>query len=188
MGAPTDMKSRTAAKRMVTGRILHMKFRPIPFKLLFGVSLCSASFAQVPIQPVQWSGSTSPRTSVEQGSTIEINLSAEVQEGWHVYGLTQAPGGPTPLRVTLDEDGVVQIVSVKSVTASVKKHDPSFDLETEFYPGSFSLDIQTQVKQQAAAGDQSVPVSVRFQACNDRTCLPPKTIHLSVPIEVRRGT
>jgi hypothetical protein len=173
---------------MVTGRLTHMEFWPLPYRLLLGVSLCSASFAQVPIQPVQWSGSTIPKTSVVQGSTIEINLSAEVQEGWHVYGLTQAPGGPTPLRVNLDENAVVQIVSVKSGTVSVKKHDPSFDLETEFYPGSFSVDIQTQVKQHAAAGDQSVPVSVRFQACNDRTCLPPKTVHFSVPIEVRRGT
>jgi DsbC/DsbD-like thiol-disulfide interchange protein len=173
---------------MVTGRLTHMEFWPLPYRLLLGVSLCSASFAQVPIQPVQWSGSTIPKTSVVQGSTIEINLSAEVQEGWHVYGLTQAPGGPTPLRVNLDENAVVQIVSVKSGTASVKKHDPSFDLETEFYPGSFSVDIQTQVKQHAAADDQSVPVSVRFQACNDRTCLPPKTVHFSVPIEVRRGT
>ena len=165
-----------------------MEFWPLPCGLLIWLGLCSASCAQVSTQPVQWSGSTTPKTSVEQGSTIEINLSAEVQEGWHVYGLTQAPGGPTPLRVTLDENGVVQIVTVKSVTASVTKHDPSFDLETESYPGSFSLDVQTEVNQQAAAGDQSVPVSIRFQACNDRTCLPPKTIHLSVPIEVRRGS
>jgi DsbC/DsbD-like thiol-disulfide interchange protein len=173
---------------MVTGRLTHMELRPIPFRLLLVLSLGSASFAQVPTQPVQWSGSTIPKTSVVQGSTIEIDLSAEVQEGWHVYGLTQAPGGPTPLRVTLDENEVVQTFSVKSGTASVKKHDPSFDLETEFYPGSFTLGIRTQLKQHAAAGDQSVPVSVRFQACNDRTCLPPKTVHFSVPIEVRRGT
>jgi hypothetical protein len=185
MGAATEMKSGQAGRRMVIERVTRMDFRPIPFGLVLGLSLCSISFAQVPIQPVQWAGSAIPKTPVEQGSTIEIDLSAEVQEGWHVYGLTQAPGGPTPLSVTLDENGVVQIVSVKSGTASTKKHDPSFDLETEFYPNSFSLDIQTQVKQHAAAGNQSIPVSVRFQACNDRTCLPPKTVHLSVPIEIR---
>jgi DsbC/DsbD-like thiol-disulfide interchange protein len=172
----------------VTEKVTRMDFRPIPFGLLLGLSLCSVGFAQVPMQPVQWAGSAIPGTPAEQGSTIKIELSAEVQEGWHVYGLTQAPGGPTPLRVTLDENGVVQVVSVKSGTPSTKKHDPSFDLETEFYPGSFSLDIQTQVKQHAPSGNQSIPVSVRFQACNDRTCLPPKTVHLSVPIEIRQGT
>jgi hypothetical protein len=65
---------------------------------------------------------------------------------------------------------------------------PVFDLETEFYPSPFTLDIQAQVKQHAAAGNQSIPFSVRFQAWNDRTCLPPRTVHLSVPIEIRQGT
>jgi Disulphide bond corrector protein DsbC len=171
----------------VIERITRMDLGPIPFGLALGLSLSSASFAQVPMQPVQWAVTAIPKTAVEQGSTIEIDLSAEVQEGWHVYGLTQVPGGPTPLRVALDEDGVLQLISVKSGTASVKKHDPSFDLETEVYPGSFSVDMQTQVKQHAAVGNQSIPISVRFQACNDRTCLPPKTVHLSVPIEIRQG-
>jgi hypothetical protein len=179
---------RKTRERLAIEKVTRRDFRPITFGFILGLSFCSASFAQGPMQPVQWAGTATPKTRVEKGSTIEIDLSAEVQEGWHVYGLTQVPGGPTPLRVTLDENGVVQIVSIKSGTASVKKHDPSFDLETEFYPRSFSLDIQTQVKQQAAFGNQSIPVSVRFQACNDRTCLPPKTVHLSVPIEIRGGT
>jgi hypothetical protein len=165
-----------------------MLFQTISLGLLLSLSLCRDGFAQVPTQPVQWAGSAISKTPAEQGSTIEIKLSAEVQDGWHVYGLAQAPSGPTPLRVTLDENGFVQIVSVKSATASIKKHDPSFDLETEFYPGSFSLDLQTRVKQQAAGGNQSIPVSIRFQACNDRTCLPPKTVHLVVPIEIHQGT
>ena len=169
----------------MTGRLTRLDLRPIPFGIFLGLSLCSAGLAQLPMQPVQWAGSAIPKTPAERRSMIEIELSAQVQEGWHVYGLTQALGGPTPLRVTLGENGVVEMVSVKSGTASIKKHDPSFDLETEFYPGSFSLDIQTQVKQHAAAGNRSIPVGVRFQACNDRTCLPPKTVHLSVPIEIR---
>ena len=33
-------------------------------------------------------------------------------------------------------------------------------------------------------GQRQVPVSVRFQACSDRECLLPRTVHLSVPLEV----
>jgi hypothetical protein len=44
--------------------------------------------------------------------------------------------------------------------------------------------VPVQVSQQAAAGRQLIPVSIRFQTCSDRECQPPKTIHLSVPIEV----
>lgn len=172
----------------MTERVVGLDLRRIACGLVFGLSLCSAALAQGPIQPVQWAGSAIPKTPVKQGNKIEIDLSAEVQEGWHVYGLTQAPSGPTPLRVTLDENGVVQILAVESGTAPVKKHDPSFDLETEFYPQSFSLRIRTQVKQNPAVGNQFIPVSIRFQACNDRMCLPPRTAHLSVPIEILPGS
>jgi DsbC/DsbD-like thiol-disulfide interchange protein len=172
----------------VIERVVCMDLPRLSFGLVLCLSVCGASFAQVPIQPVRWAASAIPKAPAKQGSGIEIDLSAEVQEGWHVYGLTQAPGGPTPLRVSLDENGVAQIVSVKSGTAPVKKHDPSFDLETESYTQSFSLQVQTRVKQHPAMGNQSIPVSVRFQACNDRICLPPRTAHLSVPIELFPGT
>jgi DsbC/DsbD-like thiol-disulfide interchange protein len=171
----------------VIEKVVCMDFRRIPVRLVLALSFCGAGFAQFPLQPVQWAASAIPKTPVKQGSRIEIDLSAEVQQGWHVYGLTQGPGGPTPLRVTLDENGVVQTVGVKSATAPVKKHDPSFNIETDFYTQSFSLEIQTQVKQHAAAGNQSIPVSVRFQPCNDRICLPPRTVHFSVPVEILPG-
>jgi hypothetical protein len=106
----------------VIERVVCMDFRRLLFELVLGLWLCGAGLAQAPIEPVQWTGSAILKTPVKQGSRIEIDLSAEVEEGWHVYGLTQAPGGPTPLRVTLDENRVVQLVGVKSGTAPVKKH------------------------------------------------------------------
>jgi hypothetical protein len=88
----------------------------------------------------------------------------------------------------LDENGTAQAVGAASGTAPVKKHDSSFDLDTEVYSHLFSIHLPVQVKQHAAAGDQFVPVSVRFQACNDRTCLPPRIVHLTVLVEVLPGT
>jgi hypothetical protein len=163
-----------------------MTLRRIRFGLVLGVYLCSLSVAQSPIQPVRWSASESPHVPVKQGSGIAIELSADIEDGWHVYGLTQVPGGPTPLRVTLDENESAQLVGPISGTDPVRKHDPSFDLETQFYLHAFSLHIPVQLKQHLSPGTQSVPVSVRFQACSDRTCLPPRTVHLSVPIEILR--
>jgi hypothetical protein len=160
----------------------------IPFGLALGLGLCCASVAQVPLQPVQWQGSTAQKSPLKQGSKVEIDLSAQVEPGWHVYGLTQAPGGPTPLHVTLEENTVAQFVAVAPGTAPVKKHDPSFNLETEVFPQSFSLQVQAKVKQHSAAGAQVIPVSIRFQACSERECLPPRTVHLSVPLEIVAGT
>jgi len=173
---------------MMIERAASMKFRRIRFGLALGLCLCAAGAAQVPVQPVQWEGLAIPKTPVKQGSRFAVELSAEIQNGWHVYGLTQVPGGPTPLRIALDENEAAQIAGAPSGTVPIKKQDPSFQLETQFYTQSLTLHIPLQVKQHSAIGKQSIPVSVRFQACSDRTCLPPRTVHLSIPIEVLAGT
>jgi DsbC/DsbD-like thiol-disulfide interchange protein len=128
-----------------------------------------------------------PKTAVKPGTSIVIELPAEVQEGWHVYGLAQLPGGPTPLRLTLDANEIVQVAGATSGTVPAKKHDAAFDLDTEVYEGSFALHLPVQIKQHPVAGRNLVSVSVRFQACNDRVCLPPRIVHVSVPIEISRS-
>ena len=163
--------------------------RRILLGAFLSLSSCIATaVAQGAIQPVQWSGSTKPGTPLKHGSKVVIELSAAVQGGWHVYGLSQAGGGPTPLRVTIDENEIVHNAGAVSGTPPLKKHDPSFDLDTESYVGSFSLQLPVQVNDHPAAGKQVIPVAIRFQACSDRTCLPPKTIHIVVPIEVLAGS
>lgn len=164
-------------------------FRRMLFSIFLGLSFFSLiSNAQGPIQPVQWSGSAKPGTPLKRGSKVAIELSAEVQSGWHVYGLSQAAGGPTPLQVTLDPNEIVRSAGAVSGTPPLKKHDSSFDLETESYLGTFTLSVPAQVNDHPAAGKQVVSVAVRFQACSDRTCLPPRTVHVSVPIEILSGT
>lgn len=163
-----------------------MSFRWIKPLLLLGVGLCGTSIAQTSNQIVKWSASPS-ESIAKNGSRISVALSAEIQEGWHVYGLSQLPGGPTPLRVSIDENEIVQATGNVTGSAPQKKHDPSFDLETQIYTHSFALQVPAEVKSHTANGKQLIPVNVRFQACSERTCLPPRTAHLSVPIEISGG-
>jgi hypothetical protein len=140
------------------------------------------SIAQVPAPTVQWSTSIKPATGGVQGRKATLELSALIQDGWHVYALTQVPGGPTPLRVTLEDESIARVSGVASGTAPQKRHDASFDLDTEFYTGAFALRFQLETHQSLAVG-QSIPVSVRFQTCSDRECQPPKTVRLLASID-----
>lgn len=128
-----------------------------------------------------------PQTAVKRGTRAVIELSAEVQEGWHVYGLTQFPGGPTPLHASVDANETALGTGLATGTPPVKKHDTAFDLDTEVYERSFAVHLPIQINEHTAEGKQSVPVSVRFQACNDHVCLPPRTVHISVPVEVSQS-
>jgi hypothetical protein len=160
---------------------------------LAGVSLVGVSLAQAPgtnptaNQTVQWTAALTAAAGVKQGNETTLELSGAIEDGWHVYALTEPAGGPTALRVTLDENEVAQVAGVPSGTAPSKRHDPSFGLVTQFYTHSFTVRVPVQLNQQLAAGHQKLPVSVRFQTCSDRECQPPTTIHLVVPVEVLPG-
>jgi len=164
-----------------------MAFRRIHFAAfmcaaLLSAALCGVSAAQVSNDTVQWVASVISTAPVNRGSNATLEVSAEVKEGWHVYAVTQPPGGPTALRITLDKNTVAQAAGELSGTVPERRRDPSFDLETDFYAHAFSLRVPVLVKPSAGDG-QTIPVSVRFQACSDRECLPPRTVHLSVPID-----
>jgi thiol:disulfide interchange protein len=161
-----------------------MRIQSAAFLLSLGMGMGIHGIAQGPIQPVQWKGSLESGSAATPGSKGVLEVSASIQEGWHVYGLTQPPGGPTSLRIALDENAIAQSAGAPSGSAPVKKHDPSFDLDTQVYLHSIILHLPFQVKADSPAGKQALPVSVRFQACSDQMCLPPRTVHLSVPIEV----
>jgi hypothetical protein len=165
-----------------------MAFRPIQIAILCSAAVCGVSSAQQVTDPtVEWVASWAENGAIAHGSVATLELSAEVQQGWHVYALSQPPGGPIALRVTVDDNGVARLAGTPSGTAPEETHDPRFNLDTRFYTRSFIVRVPVYVNQHAAAGRQLIPVSVRFQTCSERECQPPKTIHLSVPLEVSAG-
>jgi Disulphide bond corrector protein DsbC len=168
---------------MVTDGSKRVARRRIQWALLLAPGLCGAGPDHGVIPTVQWTATALSPTAVTRGSEAIVELSADLQEGWHVYALKQRPGGPTALRVTLDDNKVARLVGAPSGTIPEKKHDPSFGLETQFYSRSFVLRLPVRVKQ-PTAGRQLIPVSVLFQTCSDRECQPPRMVRLAVPIDV----
>ncbi len=64
-------------------------------------------------------------------ATVEVKGS--IDEGWHVYGLQQLPGGPTPLRLTLDANDTATVAGDPSESVPQKIHDTRFGLDTQFH-------------------------------------------------------
>ncbi len=135
-------------------------------------------------ETVSWT-ITAPSGPVKLGSLVSLTLQGTVLDGWHVYGLSQLPAGPTPLKVSLDKNEIAKTVGKISGSAPVKVRDQAFGLEVEYYSHAVSVTVPVRIAAKSVDGPQQIPVSVRFQTCNDRICQPPKTVHLSAPISVR---
>ena len=154
---------------------------------LAAVALHGAALAQPSLGPsdtVVWSASA-PAQGVKPGGRVKVQLHGVVQTGWHVYGLEQLPDGPTPLRITLDASDVAAADGAPTGSPATRLQDPSFNLQTQFYEHDFTVTAPVRIGSRAAAGPQQIPLNVRFQTCNGRICQPPKTVRLSVPVNIR---
>jgi hypothetical protein len=133
---------------------------------------------------VSWSAQ--PATTAERSDRLNVIINGAVQPGWHVYALKQAPDGPTPLLVTLDANAVATADGVVAGSAATKLHDPAFGLDTQFYSSAFTLTVPVRLKPHLTDGPV-IPLNVRYQTCNGRVCQPPRTVHLSVPVNPQAG-
>jgi len=152
------------------------------FIALFVAMLAGSASAQTAEGIVHWSAQ-GPATA-KAGSQMAVILKAVIQDGWHVYSISQMPGGPTrsvisvPPNQPFERDG--------SLTAPLPHtgFDPNFNLETETYEGTVQFKLPIRVAKTAPAGAKKIAIDVLFQTCNDTTCLPPHTTHLVVPIRI----
>lgn len=129
-------------------------------------------------------------TQTARGDTQFVQLAAQIEPGWHVYSLTQQPDGPFPLRVS---DGKPSTGSQGwAVAAAVKGPVPerqptsAFGIPVEWYSGSPQFSVPLVRQGVSAHGvSTSAVLRVRYQACSDTLCLPPKTVELSTRLAAR---
>ena len=121
------------------------------------------------------------------GDKLTAQINAVIGGGWHVYSITQGAGGPVPTRITVGE-GVFKAAGAPSGSAPKREMDANFGIETETYTGGASFSVPVSVDAAAQAGTQTLIVNVRYQACNDKVCLPPKTVKVSAPVEIVAAT
>jgi hypothetical protein len=133
---------------------------------------------------VHWNTSVVIQGGPAKSDEFVLKMSGNVETGWHVYGMTQKPGGPNALRINLDDNQIVDVVGAAQASPPHKQKDRRFGMVTQFYDDAFVLTLPVRLKQHAPSGKQLVPVSVRLQSCSSEVCLPPTTIHLNISIDV----
>ncbi len=135
--------------------------------------------------PVHWSLKVSPSGAVAPGATITATATAEIDAGWHVYALTQGPGGPHALEVSVQKSPVFSMSGRPTSPAPTKAFDPNFNMETEFHEGSATITIPIKVAKPAPGGAATLKIDMSFQTCNERLCLPPTTETLTATLVVQ---
>ena len=122
--------------------------------------------------------------SAKIGGTVRVVLTVQVDDGYHVNSNTPAESFLIPLRLTWTrgplDAGVVSFPKPEFEKLSFSQKPVSV------FKGRFEIVTKFKVPSSASAGRATVSGKVHYQACNNRMCLPPRTIDVAVPLEIVR--
>ena len=126
--------------------------------------------AQV-LDPVQWSMVLEP-SQAEPGGRITARVTATVEDGWHLYSSTTPQGKPIALDLQIAESPTVVSWQAHQPKPTIN-FDPNFQMDSEWYEHSAEFLVEIELASDAS-GEQSIEAKLRYGACDDRQCLPPK--------------
>ncbi len=148
------------------------------FALFISLLFSAVAIAQ-PASPVKWSAS-----AVESdGNTYEVHLTADIDQGWHIYDF-----GPyaEDLFIATTEITIDGAEKVGSITPSKEPHR-AYDDVYEAEIGTWEGMVVFVQKVKAAAEPKTLAINVYYGACNDQSCLPPASEDLTVKIGAAEG-
>lgn len=117
------------------------------------------------------------------GTVAHVTIEAVIQTGWHIYSVTQPPGGPYATRISVpDGQPFVAVGTATAITPPHVSFDDAFKMNVQLHEKAASFDVPVRLADVAHAGGDSVRVNVRYQVCNASLCLPPQTVRLAAPI------
>ena len=149
--------------------------RTIIFLLVFISGVISAN-AQ--LNPVNWTF-TSKKIA---DKTYEIHLTATMQSGWHLFSQVQpedAVANPTEFKIN-SNPLVTLNGKIKEIGNMEKFHDAKLDISANQYANKVDFVQLVKLKNNVKT---SITGSVEYQTCDDKKCLPPKTITFSIPVK-----
>lgn len=111
------------------------------------------------------------------GAPLELALTLSLDQGWHVNA--HDPDRPYLIPTTLEIDppaGGAKLVSIRYPDAVVRSLAFAPDVRLRLYDGTFTILVRLE-----GPRPKRLNARLSYQACNDETCLPPRT--LPVPFE-----
>jgi thiol:disulfide interchange protein DsbD len=134
-------------------------------------------------EPAHWTLTADKAAGeIKAGDVIKVQLKTDIDDGWHLYALDQPVGGPIATTIKIADGSPFQLVGEIASPKPTVRPDQNFvvdgkAVDTKFFEKSAIFALQAK-----AIGDTTVDsfgLNVRFQLCNDKFCLPPKTLKIT---------
>ena len=127
-------------------------------------------------------GGLTARPGARFDVTLAVNIPS-VGRVWHLYSITQGPGGPIRTQIKVEPLTQFRIAGAIRGTEPDVANDPNFGIMTETYTDSAIFSIPV-VSSPAVTGNRRLVVAIYYQTCNEKYCLPPVEDTLGVDVKL----
>lgn len=124
-----------------------------------------------------------PKITLQRNTTGETRLAVQLQRGYHVNSHTPSEDYLIPLRLTW-ESRPFEILEVVYPRPKLEKYDFSAQ-PISVFSGDFEILTRLRTPGGAPRGPGILLGKLRYQACTSNLCLPPKTVEVRLPYEIR---
>jgi hypothetical protein len=121
--------------------------------------------------------------TVKRGAAAEVKLKLQLKPGFHVNSDKPADDYLIPLKLTWAKEPL-QAEQIAYPKPQMEKYDFS-PAPLSVFSGSFEIVTHFKAPASAAPGQALMNGKLRYQACNNKECLPPRNIDVIVSVYVQ---
>lgn len=128
-----------------------------------------------------------PVISVTQGKAATVPLSFRVARGYHIN--SNKPKSEFLIPTVLKVDATTDIVIGKTTYPDGKDMSFAFapDEKLNVYTGDFDVDVLVRPLTSVQAGKYIVRGTLKYQACDNSACYPPKKLPVSFDVRIAKA-
>lgn len=155
---------------------------------MFGVVLSGQESAALPSA----ASIVSPRAYVSlepvpAGKEFQAAVVMAIARGFHVNSHKPSDEYLIPTTLTPQLPAGIELLETIYPPGKLEKFAFSPDKPLDVYTGSVTLRMRLTSQSSAALGATTIPMTLRYQACNDSSCLPPVKVPVSVKFELAQA-
>jgi hypothetical protein len=121
----------------------------------------------------------------KRGAAVQSKIPMSVKEGYHVNSNTPSEEYLIPLKLTWTSTGALEGGTVTYPKPMMEKFEFSEGKPISVYIGNIELVANFKVAANAPAGPGVAAGKLKYQACSNKACYPPKTIDVAVSYQVQ---
>jgi DsbC/DsbD-like thiol-disulfide interchange protein len=118
---------------------------------------------------------------VPRGKEFQVAVVAEIARGFHMNSNHPSDAYLIPTTLTVQLPNGIKLLDTIYPDGHAQKFSFSPDKPLDVYSGSVTIKLRLLAQPGATLGTVAIPMTLRYQACNDSTCLPP----VKLPVEAK---